>query len=132
LASFSLVQVSDNRVTPMSEEQAVVAPANHRLVRRRTLKKGVALTLRQGAMGLGPNLAVGGVEVSDDGIQLRVKAELKKGDEVEIGLTGIGRSKPMNMMADVRWCRAEEEGDTFLVGIKFRRRLGYADLALFV
>ena len=96
------------------------------------LKKGVELTLRKGAMGLGPNLAVGGVEVSDDGIQLRVKAELKKGDEVEVGLTGIGRSKPMNMMADVRWCRPEEEGDAFLAGIMFRRRLSYGDLALLV
>jgi hypothetical protein len=117
----------------MSEAQATVAsPANHRIVRRRTLKKGVALTLRKGAMGLGPNLATGGVEVSDDGIQLRVKTELKRGDEVELGLTGIGRSKPMIMMADVRWCQPQEEDEGFLVGVKFRRRLSYADLALLV
>jgi hypothetical protein len=62
-----------------------------------------------------------------------VKSELKKGDEVEIGLTGIGRSKPMVLMADVRWCRPAEEGsDKFLMGARFRRRLAYADIGLFV
>ena len=47
-------------------------------------------------------------------------------------LTGIGKSKPMTMIADVRWCREDEETETFYIGIKFRRRLAYADLGLFV
>jgi hypothetical protein len=83
-------------------------------------------------MGLGPNLAAGGVELSNDGIQVKVKSELKKGDEVEIGLVGIGRSKAMTMIADVRWCREDEEGDVYLVGIRFRRRLTHAEIGLYV
>lgn len=105
---------------------------DRRIVRRRALKKGVGITVRKGALGLGPNLAAGGEELSQDGVQLRVTAPLKRGDEVEIGLTGIGRSKAMIFMADVRWCREDEEAETFLIGAKFRRRLAYADLGLFV
>lgn len=106
--------------------------AERRIVRRRPLKKGVGLTVRKGTMGLGPNLAAGGVELSDDGMQVKVKSELKEGDEVEIGLVGIGRSKPMTLIADVRWCRPDDEGDLFLLGIKFRRRLLYADISQLV
>jgi hypothetical protein len=116
----------------MSNDQTQTATADRRLVRRRPLKKGVTLTVRKGTMGLGPNLAAGGVEVSDDGIQVKLKSELKKGDEVEIGLVGIGRGKPMTMIADIRWCRPDEEGEAFFAGIKFRRRLAYSELGLYV
>ena len=116
----------------MPPEQRQTSAADRRIVRRRTLKKGVGLTVRKGTLGLGPNLAAGGVELSDDGIQVLIKSELKRGDEVEIGLVGIGRSKAMNLIADVRWCRPNEEGDAFLIGARFRRRLSYAEVGLFV
>ena len=115
----------------MSDEKTTSA-ADRRIVRRKPLKKGVTVTVRKGTLGLGPNLAAGGEELSLDGVQLRVKSELKKGDEIEIGLTGIGRSKAMTLVADVRWCREDEETETFLIGAKFRRRLVYADLGPFV
>jgi hypothetical protein len=113
-------------------EKKEAATDDRRIVRRRPLKKGVAITVRKGTMGLGPNLAAGGEELSLDGIQLRVKCELKKGDEIEIGLTGIGRSKPMMLVADVRWCREDDETETYFIGAKFRRRLVYSDLSAFV
>ena len=113
-------------------EKKDTATDDRRIVRRRPLKKGVAITARKGTLGLGPNLAAGGEELSLDGIQLRVKCELKKGDEIHIGLTGIGRSKPVMLVAEVRWCREDEETDVFLIGAKFRRRLVYNDLAQFV
>jgi hypothetical protein len=116
----------------MVQEQANTATADRRIVRRRPLKKGVGLTIRKGTLGLGPNLAVGGIELSHDGIQLKVKSELKKGDEVEIGLVGIGRSKAMVLIAEVRWCSADDEGTAFLAGIKFRRRLAHAEIGLYV
>ena len=115
----------------MSEKKST-ATDDRRVLRRRPLKKGVAITVRKGTMGLGPNLAAGGEELSLDGIQLRVKCELKKGDEIEIGLTGIGRSKPFMLVADVRWCREDDETNSFLIGAKFRRRLVHADLGHFV
>ena len=116
----------------MAQEQTSTTNAERRIVRRRPLKKGVALTVRKGTMGLGPNLSIGGVELSDDGIQVLIKKEVKKGDEIEIGLTGIGRSKPMFLISDVRWCRPVEDTENFLVGAKFRRRLAHQEMGLFV
>ncbi|MSR51866.1 MAG: PilZ domain-containing protein [Gemmataceae bacterium] len=116
----------------MGQEQATTSNADRRIVRRRALKKGVVLTVRKGTMGLGPNLSIGGVDLSDDGIQVLVKLEVKKGDEIEIGLTGIGRSKPMVLVSDVRWCRPVEDSETFLVGVKLRRRLSHQEMGLFV
>jgi hypothetical protein len=116
----------------MSQEKTESATADRRLIRRRPLKKGVELIIRKGTTQLGPNLAAGGVELSHDGIQVKVKSELKKGDEVEIGLVGIGRGKAMTMIADVRWCRPNDEGDAFLAGIRFRKRLAHADIGLYV
>lgn len=104
-----------------------------RIVRRRPLKKGVTIEARTGALGLGPNIAVEARTLSDDGLCLHVTRELDKNTELEIRLTGIGRSKPMRLMADVRWCRpADEEGETFSVGIRFRKRIAYNELANYV
>jgi hypothetical protein len=116
----------------MSQEKAQTATADRRIVRRRPLKKGVELIIRKGTMGLGPNLSAGGVELSHDGIQVKVKSELKKGDEVEVGLFGIGRGKAMTLVADVRWCRPNDDGDAFLAGIQFRKRLSHAEIGLYV
>src|SRR3712207_6633357 len=114
----------------MATPPADAPAADRRLLRRRPLKKGVEIVVRKGTMGLGPNLAAGGVELSHDGVQLRVKAELKKGDEIEIGLTGIGKSRPMTLISEVRWCRAEEGQGTYLIGARFRRRLAHAEMGL--
>jgi hypothetical protein len=84
--------------------------------------------MRKGAMGLGPNLAAGGVELSDDGIQLLSKVELKRGDDIEISLTAVGCSKAKTLMADVRWCRPDGEQPVFRVGARFRKRLTYMEL----
>jgi hypothetical protein len=38
----------------------------------------------------------------------------------------------MHLIAEVRWCREDEETNTFLIGARFRRRLAYGDLGMFV
>ena len=106
--------------------------ADRRIVRRRNLKHSVGITVRKGTMGLGRDVAAGGIELSADGVQLEVTVEFKKGDEVEIGLTGVGRSRPMTLIADVRWCEREEGGKTFLIGASFRRRLTHNEMAEYV
>lgn len=116
---------------PVATPPPAPSPADRRIVRRKTLKKGVEIVVRKGTMGLGPNLAAGGVELSADGVCLKVKSQLQKGDEIEIGLTGIGRSKPLSLIADVRWCRPDEGGG-FLMGAALRRRLSHAEIGLFV
>jgi hypothetical protein len=117
----------------MAQETSQTSTADRRIVRRRPLKRGVALTIRKGTTGLGPNISVGGVELSNDGIQVRVKSELKRGEEIEVGLTGIGRGKPIILVGEVRWCRPDNEDDkVFVIGARFRKRLTHADMGLLV
>jgi hypothetical protein len=116
----------------MTTERPANSGADRRIVRRRNLKHSVAITVRKGTMGLGPDVAAGGIELSADGVQLEVKIEFKKGDEVEIGLTGVGRSRPMTLVAEVRWCQPIPDGGTFLIGASFRRRLTHHEMAEFV
>src|SRR5262245_11631874 len=113
----------------------LAAEASRRITKRKPLKKGVEVAVRKGTLGLGPNLAVAGLEISDDGIQVRIKSELKAGEEVEVRLTGVGRSKPVPLIANVRWCRldaTDPSGKTFLLGAQFRHRLTHAQIAEFV
>ena len=108
---------------------------SHRIGRRRPLKRGVEVTVRKGTLGLGPNLAISAVEMSDDGVQVKVKSEFKVDDEIEVTLTPVGRSKPVPFVADVRWCGRDETdptGRTFLIGAQFRHRLTFAVLSQFV
>jgi PilZ domain len=119
-------------VISVAAEHSATSGPNRRITRRRRLKQSVEITVRKGAMGLGPNLAADGVELSADGVQLEVTVPLKKGDEIEIGLTGVGRSRPIHRMADVRWCQLDPGGKTFYIGASFRRRLTHAEIAEYV
>lgn len=116
----------------MAAQRPASSAADRRMTRRRNLKQSVEITVRKGTMGLGPNIATGGIELSADGVQLEVNQPLKKGDEIEVGLTGVGRSRPMVLVADVRWCQPDAEGKSFVIGASFRRRLTHNELSEFV
>ena len=111
------------------------ALSDSKISRPRPMKHGVALTLRKGTLGLGPDLAVAGQEISEDGLRARIKSELKEGDEVEMCLTAVGRSKPMKLVGDVRWCQKDDTdrtGRTFAIGVQFRHRLAFSEIGQFV
>jgi hypothetical protein len=107
--------------------ETAAQPRDRRIIRRKPLKSGVTVTARKGMMGLGPNVVLGPVTLSDDGISLRVNRELTKGDELEITLTPAGRSKFIKLMGDVRWCRTGAD-ETFVIGVQFRRRLKFVEV----
>ena len=98
-----------------------------RLSRRKPVKRGVAAQCRRGQMGLGADVAVAIVDISDCGACLVVSAEFKKGEEAELILVGVGRSKPLKVMGEIRSCVPDGE-DTFRVGLRFRKRVAYAEL----
>lgn len=97
---------------------------NHRRLKRKVAKRGTTISCRKG-LGLGPNLAVGIKDLSEEGIRLLVREWITKGTDVEIALTGVGLSKPITLMGEVMWCNPIESG--FLLGVRFRIRIGYAD-----
>jgi hypothetical protein len=83
--------------------------------------------LRSGTLGLGPNLAASLLDVCEDGICVRVTAALAPESEAEVVLDKVGSSRPLKLVADVRWCLGDPAGG-FRAGLRFRRRLPYKDL----
>ncbi len=102
-----------------------VTDIDRRRARRKTGKKSTSIACRKGSLGLGPNLAIKLVDLSEEGARLRVKEQIASGTEVEIALTGVGLSKPFVVMAVVVWCRMDQ--NEFLMGVKFRGRVSYVD-----
>lgn len=100
-------------------------PADHRRLRRKKPKRGTGLTCRKGTLGLGKDLAVSIVDVSEEGACLLVKEEIPTGTEVEITLTPVGVSRRLVTLATVVWCAASTT--SFVIGVKFRDRLSYTD-----
>lgn len=100
---------------------------NRRACARRPTRSGIRVCLRAGTLGLGPDLAVGLVDVSEDGLCVRVKSPLAPDSEAEVVLDKVGSSRPIKLVAEVRWCQGDAAGG-FRAGLRFRHRLPYKDL----
>ncbi len=100
---------------------------NRRTARRRPAKRSVRVHCIANAIGLGPNIALSLLDVSQSGARVTLKAPVAPRQEVEISLCGIGHTKPIRVLADVIWCVPTEQG-TYLAGFKLQRYLSYQDL----
>jgi hypothetical protein len=107
--------------------QPASAVRNRRLNRRQVPKGSMKATCHRGPFGLGPNIAVAVLDISESGAQLVVKEPLKPGQAVEVGVVGLGRLRPIKLPAVVVWCAAGADGN-HLVGTRFERALSHADL----
>ncbi len=105
----------------------VVPERDKRLSRRKPVKRGVVAQCRRGQLGLGADIAGGIVDISECGACLKVKVELKHAEDAEVVLVGVGRSKPLKVMCEVRSCIPDDAG-AFRVGLRFRKRIPYAEL----
>lgn len=117
----------------VSEPDPVAIPVaepvpERRAARRRLARSGVRAELRRGILGMGPNLAVGLVELSETGARLRLKTTVQAGEEVEVALWPPVGLRSLRGPATVRWGRPARDG-TYLVGVRFRRRLAASDMA---
>jgi hypothetical protein len=100
---------------------------NRRAVRRRSAKRSVRVNCTANAIGLGPNIALSLLDVSEAGARVVVKEPLKPRQEVEVTFCGIGHRKPVRVVADVVWCVPAGPG-TYLIGLRLQRYLTYQDL----
>jgi PilZ domain len=112
----------------VSDEPTPKPDQNHRLARRRAITRKIGIEFRKGALGLGHDLAIGLLDVSEDGLGVRLKVGMTPGDEAEIILTSPGTRKAYKVLCEVRWCRDAGDG-TFLCGVRLRRRLAYVELS---
>lgn len=100
---------------------------DRRLHRRRPPKRAVRVTCQLGSLGLGPNVAVSVVDLSEAAARLAVKTTMPAGQEVEVNFAEPGLGRPIRRMAVVVWC-AEREDGTWSAAVRFDRRLEYSDL----
>jgi hypothetical protein len=103
---------------------------NRRSATRHQPRGGSKIICATGKFGLGPNVAVSVLDVSETGIRLIVKVALPVGGEVEVGLEAPADRKPTPMPAEVVWCVPMADGN-FCVGARFARPLKYALLQAF-
>lgn len=106
----------------------ITTERDKRLKRRKTMKRGVVVHCRRGLSGLSRDILKAIVDFNDSGMSLEVSEELKVGDELEMELIGVGRGKPLKIPSVVRWIEAEDE-ETFSVGVQFRKKIPYVELA---
>jgi hypothetical protein len=99
---------------------------DHRFGPRWPVTRKVNLAVRSGMSGLGPDLAAGLVDMTQDGLGILLKEPIPAGMEVTIDLSLPGMEKPLRVLAEIRWCRPQ--GDTFRAGVRLLRRLSVPTL----
>jgi hypothetical protein len=115
--------------TPTAQVSDVNDPQPARRNKRhvcRPPKGGTKAYLSGNPLGLGANLAVSVLDLSESGVRLVVKTELRPGQGVEVHLEHL-TSRAVKVPAEVVWCLPGADG-RFVVGARFVRPLAYADL----
>lgn len=114
--------------TPPPAEPAAVPPPrpNKRRSRRQAPKGSTKVRAYRNAMGLGPNIAAGVLDLSETGVRLLLKEELTKGKEFEVVLESV--SKSIKVIAEVMWTVPTADGQ-FCTGARFGKTLSFADLS---
>jgi hypothetical protein len=100
--------------------------ANRRRARRLPLSAQTRTECRKGSAGLGHNLAVTLLDLSETGARLIVQGPLAVGTEVEVKLTGPG-IKPVRRLGVVVWSVLLQDGG-HAIGAVFDKALAYSDL----
>lgn len=96
---------------------------NRRAFRRRDPSPSVRVECRPMPF-LARNVCVQCLDISETGIRLVIKKELRPNDEVEVLITGGGLTVSVKRIAKVQWVTPAENG-LFCVGLFFQKSLPY-------
>jgi hypothetical protein len=99
---------------------------NQRMARRLQAKKSAKVHATRNWLGLGPNIAIQILDISESGIRLLLREPMETGKEFEVTLEGPG-SRPNRHLAQVVWCVALPDG-SYVVGAKWEKYLPYPEL----
>jgi hypothetical protein len=100
--------------------------SNRRSSRRQPPKNSTRVRATRNALGLGPNIAVGILDLSETGVRLMLKEDLRCGQEFEVTLQSVG-NRQVKVVAQVIWSVATADG-CFCVGARFQKPIRYGDL----
>jgi Tfp pilus assembly protein PilZ len=101
---------------------------NRRRFHRKKPKKSTKVVTFKGSSGLGYNLALSLLDLSETGIRMVVRDSFQTGQDVEVNLESICHQRPIKVLGKVVWCMQAADG-SHCVGIHFYRPLPYADIA---
>jgi hypothetical protein len=93
---------------------------------RRKVRNATDVTCRTGTSGMGPNLAIRMLDISEEGVRLTLKQPVNPGEELEISFTPLGCNREVLCGIVVVWCRAHD-GIHSVAG-KFRPPVRYDDI----
>jgi hypothetical protein len=110
-----------------ADTAATASSRNRRIALRKAPRGRFKVECVKGIGGLGRNIAVTVLDLSETGVRLRLSAEAAKGQQVEVSLLGQGHVRPVRLAASVVWCRPTEDNQ-FEAGIHFEKRLNYRDV----
>jgi hypothetical protein len=101
--------------------------SNRRRDPRRGAKGSSRAACYTGRFGLGPNVAVRLLDVSEGGVRLVLRDPVLPGHEVVVGLDAPGERRAILITGVVVWCAALADG-THCVGIRLDKPLRWAAL----
>jgi hypothetical protein len=108
------------------EQTIPTKQSNRRKSHRRKPRSSVKIECRKGSYGLGANIAVATLDLSDTGACLTVSQSQDLLAEMEIVIIGYGMKKPIKRAALLRWQVPMANGH-FCIGAEFQNRLEYRD-----
>lgn len=107
--------------------EPTLSKLNQRLSRRRAPWAKIKVTCHRGALGLGPNLALGVLDLSESGARLLVKDALQPQRVVSLGLAGPSNAQPLTRLGTVVWSVPAADG-THCVGVSLHTQFDYQEL----
>jgi hypothetical protein len=109
----------------MSEIQPAARKHKYRAPRR-AAKRSIKVRAHRNGLGLGPNIGISVLDISESGVRLRLKEELPVGREFVLTMEGPG-SKPVKVVGRVVWVVKADDG-TYCTGASFEKSIAWADL----
>jgi hypothetical protein len=95
--------------------------------RRLPSKGSTRVKVFRNTLGLGPNIAVLALDISETGARLAVQEDLPPGHELEVYLEGPAL-QPFRCAARVTWSSKSEDG-LFIIGVELHKPIPYPHLS---
>ncbi|MGL4553924.1 MAG: PilZ domain-containing protein [Gemmataceae bacterium] len=109
----------------MSDPAPAPKKTKHR-ARRRVAKRSTKVRAYRNGLGLGPNIGLRVLDLSETGVRLVLKEELPVGREFELTFEGPAGT-PVRLLGRVVWVVKAEDG-TYCAGASFEKSIGWGEL----
>lgn len=104
-----------------------IPKSNRRVFARRPPRGKVKVTCHKGSVDVGPNLAIGLVDISETGARLTVSTPLEKGQTVAISLEGRVHVRPIRCLGTIVRSEQETQGVCH-IAVLWESRLPFAEI----